>query len=63
MRAFPDVLNSVGLPVPERQIVEFLTQHVLLQSRDNDDQAAALGIDPLDPLPASLVSRLAQLHA
>jgi len=41
-RAFP------GLPVPDRQAVEYLTQHVVLQTSDTDDQAAALALAPLD---------------
>jgi hypothetical protein len=45
-RAFP------GLPVPERQAVEYLTQHVVLHTADADGQSAALAIDPLDGVSA-----------
>ena len=45
-RAFP------GLPVPDRQAVEYLTQHVVLHTSDTDDQAAALAIDPLNGVAA-----------
>ena len=45
-RAFP------GLPVPERQAVEYLTSHVVLHSRANDSESAALAIDPLDSAAA-----------
>lgn len=45
-RAFPD------LPVPERQAVEYLAQHVVLHTADAHDQSAALAIDPLDAVAA-----------
>jgi hypothetical protein len=41
-----------GLPVPERQAVEYLTQHVVLHTADADDQSAALAIDALDAVAA-----------
>jgi hypothetical protein len=64
-RAFPGLTDAAGNPVPDRQAVEYLTAHVLRQMSDADatNEAAALAIDPLDPLPASLADRLAQLHA
>jgi hypothetical protein len=51
-RAFPGLTDTAGAPVPERQVVEYLTRHVVLHSRESDDQSAALAIEPLGGVAA-----------